>query len=60
MGTPKFRTMNIRLRLRSDNSFDLEQCSEYNSTITVTDDGDDKVIQINAQIEEMRDMSDYG
>lgn len=60
MGTPKFRTMNIKLRLKSDNSFDLEQCSEYNSVVTVANDGDDKVIQINAQIEEMRDMSDYG
>ncbi len=54
MGTPKYRTLNIRLRLKEDNTIDIEQFSEYNSSISVTNDGNDKVIKINADIEEMR------
>tara|TARA_A100001201_G_scaffold141870_2_gene138457 strand:- start:220 stop:399 length:180 start_codon:yes stop_codon:yes gene_type:complete len=54
MGTPKYRRLNIRLRLKEDNTIDIEQFSEYNSSISVTNDGNDKIIKINADIEEMR------
>ena len=54
MATPTYRTLNIRLRLQDDHTIDIEQFSEYNSSISVTNDGNDKIIKINADIEEMR------
>ena len=58
MATPKYRRLNIRLRLKEDNTIDIEQFSEYNSSINVTSDGNDKIIKINADIEEMRDYGE--
>lgn len=58
MATPKYRRLNIRLRLKENNTIDIEQFSEYNSNISVTNDGNDKIIKINADIEEMRDYGE--
>ena len=55
MGTPKYRNLNIKFRLKSDNTVEVEQFSEWDETITVTNDGDDKIIVVQGKIEEMRD-----
>ncbi len=48
------RTINFRIRLKPDNTWELEQCSEYNETISLEQDGDDKIITIQAIAEELR------
>jgi len=51
---PVYRTMNIKLRIKPDNSVEKIQFSEYEDVITLTEDGDDKILTITAQIEEMQ------
>tara|TARA_B100001939_G_scaffold105282_1_gene91001 strand:+ start:64 stop:216 length:153 start_codon:yes stop_codon:yes gene_type:complete len=46
--------MNIKLRIKPDNSVEKIQFSEYEDVITLTEDGDDKILTITAQIEEMQ------
>ncbi len=54
MSDPVYRTMNIKLRIKPDNSVEKIQFSEYEDVITLTEDGDDKILTITAQIEEMQ------
>ena len=53
MSDPKYRTMNIKLRIKPDNTVEKMQFSEYEDVITLEEDGDDKILIITAQIEEM-------
>ena len=53
MSEPKYRTMNIKLRIKPDNSVEKIQFSEYEDVITLEEDGDDKILTITADIEEM-------
>jgi hypothetical protein len=46
--------MNIKLKIKSDNSVEKLQFSEYEEVITLIEDGDDKILTITAQIEEMQ------
>ena len=55
MGTPKYKNLNIRIRLKSDVTVEFEQFSEEKPTVTVTNDGDDKILVIQGKIEEMRE-----
>jgi hypothetical protein len=48
------RTINFRLRLKPDGTWDLEQCSEYNETVLIVEEGEDKIITIQAIAEELR------
>ena len=57
MSEPKYRTMNIKLRIKSDNSVEKIQFSEYEDVITLEEDGDDKILTITAEIEEMNNGS---
>ena len=54
MSEPIYRTMNIKLRIKPDNSVEKIQFSEYEEEITLTEDGDDKILTITAQIEEIQ------
>ena len=54
MSEPKYRTMNIKLKIKSDNSVEKIQFSEYEDVITLIEDGDDKILTITAQIDEMQ------
>tara|TARA_Y100001937_G_C6861934_1_gene216703 strand:- start:291 stop:470 length:180 start_codon:yes stop_codon:yes gene_type:complete len=53
MSEPTYRNMNIKLRIKPDNSIEKIQFSEYEEVITITEDGDDKILTITAQIEEV-------
>ncbi len=57
MSEPKYRTMNIKLRIKPDNTVEKIQFSEYEDVITLEEDGDDKILIITAQIEEMNNGS---
>lgn len=57
MSEPKYRTMNIKLRIKPDNSVEKIQFSEYEDVITLEEDGDDKILTITAEIEEMNNGS---
>ncbi len=57
MSEPKYRTMNIKLRIKPDNSVEKIQFSEYEEVITLEEDGDDKILTITANIEEMNNGS---
>ena len=57
MSDPKYRTMNIKLRIKPDNTVEKMQFSEYEDVITLEEDGDDKILIITAQIEEMNNGS---
>jgi len=57
MSDPKYRTMNIKLRIKPDNTVEKIQFSEYEDVITLEEDGDDKILIITAQIEEMNNGS---
>lgn len=57
MSEPKYRTMNIKLRIKPDNTVEKIQFSEYDDVITLEEDGDDKILIITAQIEEMNNGS---
>ena len=59
MSEPTYRPMNIKLRIKSDNSVEKIQFSEYEEEITLTEDGDDKILTITAQIEEVPSGSIY-
>jgi len=59
MSEPTYRTMNIKLRIKSDNSVEKIQFSEYEEEITLIEDGDDKILTITAQIEEVPSGSVY-
>lgn len=54
MSDPVYRTMSIKLRIKPDNSVEKIQFSEYEDVITLTEDGDDKILTITAEIEEMQ------
>ena len=54
MGEPIYRRLNIKLRIKRDNTVEKEQLSEYEATISLVEDGDDKVLTITALIEENR------
>jgi len=53
MSEPTYRNMNIKLRIKPDNSIEKIQFSEYEEVITITEDGDDKILTITAKIEEV-------
>ena len=53
MSEPKYRRMNIKLRIKPDNSVEKIQFSEYEDVITLEEDGDDKILTITAEIEEV-------
>lgn len=53
MSEPTHRTMNIKLRIKPDNSVEKIQFSEYEEVITIEEDGDDKILTITAEIEEV-------
>ena len=53
MSEPTYRTMNIKLRIKPDNSVEKIQFSEYEDVITLEEDGDDKILTITADIEEV-------
>lgn len=53
MSEPTYRRMNIKLRIKPDNSIEKIQFSEYEEVITLTEDGDDKILTITAEIEEV-------
>lgn len=57
MSEPKYRTMNIKLRIKPDNTVEKIQFSEYDDVITLEEDGDDKILIITAQIEEINNGS---
>jgi hypothetical protein len=58
MGIPKYKNLNIKIRLKSDNTVEFEQFSEEKPTITVTNDGDDKILVIQGKIEEIREYGE--
>lgn len=57
MSEPKYRTMNIKLRIKPDDTVEKIQFSEYDDVIILEEDGDDKILIITAQIEEMNNGS---
>lgn len=58
MGIPKYKNLNIKIRLKRDNTVEFEQFSEEKPTITVTNDGDDKILVIQGKIEEIREYGE--